>query len=111
MATHEVVLSRENLSRFPDASLRPRMRVEQCWCARAARRRGLSGARRGRGAGLRLAGAAPPAREARADARTRTADPFITSEVLYQLSYVGKALSLAAGEAGQLARPGRMTNQ
>ena len=25
-----------------------------------------------------------------ADARTRTADPFITSEVLYQLSYVGK---------------------
>jgi hypothetical protein len=24
-----------------------------------------------------------------ADARTRTADPFITSEVLYQLSYVG----------------------
>jgi hypothetical protein len=26
----------------------------------------------------------------RADARTRTADPFITSEVLYQLSYVGE---------------------
>ena len=25
----------------------------------------------------------------KADARTRTADPFITSEVLYQLSYVG----------------------
>jgi hypothetical protein len=25
-----------------------------------------------------------------ADARIRTADPFITSEVLYQLSYVGK---------------------
>jgi hypothetical protein len=25
----------------------------------------------------------------RADARTRTGDPFITSEVLYQLSYVG----------------------
>ena len=25
----------------------------------------------------------------RADARIRTADPFITSEVLYQLSYVG----------------------
>ena len=24
-----------------------------------------------------------------ADARTRTGDPFITSEVLYQLSYVG----------------------
>ena len=31
-----------------------------------------------------------------ADARTRTGDPFITSEVLYQLSYVGGArLSLA----------------
>ena len=27
--------------------------------------------------------------EAEADARIRTADPFITSEVLYQLSYVG----------------------
>ena len=27
---------------------------------------------------------------ARADARIRTADPFITSEVLYQLSYVGR---------------------
>jgi hypothetical protein len=27
----------------------------------------------------------------RADARIRTADPFITSEVLYQLSYVGPA--------------------
>jgi hypothetical protein len=28
----------------------------------------------------------------RADARIRTADPFITSEVLYQLSYVGERL-------------------
>jgi hypothetical protein len=28
-------------------------------------------------------------RAAEADARTRTGDPFITSEVLYQLSYVG----------------------
>ena len=27
--------------------------------------------------------------EIRADARIRTGDPFITSEVLYQLSYVG----------------------
>jgi hypothetical protein len=32
-----------------------------------------------------------PANEAKADARTRTGDPFITSEVLYQLSYVGAA--------------------
>jgi hypothetical protein len=31
----------------------------------------------------------------RADARTRTGDPFITSEVLYQLSYVGGALTVA----------------
>ena len=30
----------------------------------------------------------------RADARTRTGDPFITSEVLYQLSYVGEAGSV-----------------
>jgi hypothetical protein len=86
------------------------MRAEQCWATRAARRRVRSGARRLAEPGS--AGWEPtPAREARADARTRTADPFITSEVLYQLSYVGKALSLAAGEAGQLARPGRMTNQ
>ena len=33
----------------------------------------------------------PPANEPKADARTRTGDPFITSEVLYQLSYVGAA--------------------
>src|SRR5207248_3092642 len=32
----------------------------------------------------------------RADARTRTGDPFITSEVLYQLSYVGEAPTVAA---------------
>ena len=31
-----------------------------------------------------------------ADARTRTGDPFITSEVLYQLSYVGGAPPLGA---------------
>ena len=29
-------------------------------------------------------------RDREADARTRTGDPFITSEVLYQLSYVGE---------------------
>ena len=28
-------------------------------------------------------------RKPQADARIRTGDPFITSEVLYQLSYVG----------------------
>jgi hypothetical protein len=32
-----------------------------------------------------------PAGFERADARTRTGDPFITSEVLYQLSYVGRS--------------------
>ena len=31
----------------------------------------------------------------KADARTRTGDPFITSEVLYQLSYVGAKTSLS----------------
>jgi hypothetical protein len=34
-------------------------------------------------------GAAVSSGSYRADARIRTADPFITSEVLYQLSYVG----------------------
>jgi len=38
--------------------------------------------------------AGDPASEERADARTRTEDPFITSEVLYQLSYVGGARSV-----------------
>ena len=37
-----------------------------------------------------------PANGAKADARIRTADPFITSEVLYQLSYV-RALPTIAG--------------
>ena len=36
-------------------------------------------------------GAETPANPRKADARTRTGDPFITSEVLYQLSYVGTA--------------------
>ena len=31
-----------------------------------------------------------------ADARTRTGDPFITSEVLYQLSYVGAGAKCSA---------------
>ena len=35
-----------------------------------------------------------------ADARTRTADPFITSEVLYQLSYVG----VGTNRSGRAAR-------
>jgi hypothetical protein len=34
---------------------------------------------------------------AKADARTRTGDPFITSEVLYQLSYVGEVGSVYPG--------------
>jgi hypothetical protein len=37
----------------------------------------------------------------RADERIRTADPFITSEVLYQLSYVGKAHIVARGGPAQ----------
>ena len=39
--------------------------------------------------------------EIQADARTRTGDPFITSEVLYQLSYVGEAPTVP-GLAGLL---------
>jgi hypothetical protein len=34
-----------------------------------------------------------------ADAGTRTPDPIITSDVLYQLSYVGVCLSI--GQAGR----------
>ena len=41
-----------------------------------------------------------------ADARTRTADPFITSEVLYQLSYVGAAWILACVREIVPIRPG-----
>ena len=37
----------------------------------------------------RCQGRRKPCKSAEADARTRTGDPFITSEVLYQLSYVG----------------------
>jgi hypothetical protein len=33
-----------------------------------------------------------PGNARKADARTRTGDPFITSEVLYQLSYVGEPI-------------------
>jgi integrase len=45
--------------------------------------------------------------EGKADARTRTGDPFITSEVLYQLSYVGGALTVAGwgGESRPFSRP------
>jgi hypothetical protein len=35
----------------------------------------------------------------RADAQIRTGDPFITSEVLYQLSYVGEAPTLAGSDS------------
>ena len=40
-----------------------------------------------------------PAATLEADARTRTGDPFITSEVLYQLSYVGEAGQCSAAQA------------
>ena len=38
--------------------------------------------------------------ESEADERTRTADPFITSEVLYQLSYVGTRRRMLADRRG-----------
>jgi hypothetical protein len=34
----------------------------------------------------------------RAGERTRTADPFITSEVLYQLSYAGRGVQSRADD-------------
>jgi hypothetical protein len=46
----------------------------------------------------------------RADAGTRTPDPFITSEVLYQLSYVGASKQDTGGRqaaAGGLDVPDR----
>ena len=39
----------------------------------------------------------------KADARTRTGDPFITSEVLYQLSYVGNRPTVAGLRLGERA--------
>ena len=36
-----------------------------------------------------------------ADARIRTGDPFITSEVLYQLSYVGGLALIVGAEVGR----------
>ena len=46
-----------------------------------------------------------PASILEADARTRTADPFITSEVLYQLSYVGAGWIVASsvGRGGSVS--------
>ena len=41
-----------------------------------------------------------------ADARTRTGDPFITSEVLYQLSYVGRS-PYCSGTAAKREAPER----
>jgi hypothetical protein len=53
-----------------------------------------------------------------ADARTRTGDPFITSEVLYQLSYVGESALDGIGDrrrAGAAAihatAPGRVSGR
>lgn len=46
-----------------------------------------------------------PLNTGKADARIRTGDPFITSEVLYQLSYVGNPAILkriVAGTSGHL---------
>jgi integrase len=48
-----------------------------------------------------------PASGERADARTRTGDPFITSEVLYQLSYVGETATVAVSGAFDPRRAGR----
>ena len=66
-------------SRFPGASLRARMRAEQCWATRAARRRVRSRARR-----LAEPGSARRERPAGQGSESRRADsnrgPFITRE-------------------------------
>ena len=41
----------------------------------------------------------------KADARIRTGDPFITSEVLYQLSYVGESALDGIGDRRARVRP------
>jgi hypothetical protein len=48
-----------------------------------------------------------------ADGRTRTGDPFITSEVLYQLSYVGENRKLPAkpGNSASGCKPGKPTSR
>ena len=51
-----------------------------------------------------LASQRKPCKCAKADARTRTGDPFITSEVLYQLSYVGSVPRVAASPPLRLPR-------
>jgi integrase len=56
------------------------------------------------GQGDEVRAAAEPASTLEADARTRTGDPFITSEVLYQLSYVGSRPTVAGRESKPRSR-------
>jgi hypothetical protein len=56
---------------------------------------------RGTSTPVRSCAFARPSTEA--DGGTRTRDPFITSEVLYQLSYVGTAGADGSGEEGGVA--------
>src|SRR5262245_36580571 len=51
---------------------------------------------------VRGLGAVQSGFQTQADGETRTPDPFITSEVLYQLSYVGGAPTVA----GSVSTPG-----
>ena len=51
-----------------------------------------------------VAGVSVSRLQSQADARTRTGDPFITSEVLYQLSYVGEAPTVAVSSASDARR-------
>jgi hypothetical protein len=47
----------------------------------------------------------------KADARTRTGDPFITSEVLYQLSYVGVGRGQFTPATPLLIRPSALAGE
>ena len=57
--------------------------------------------------------ARPRLQRQEADARTRTGDPFITSEVLYQLSYVGAGdmVAEAVGDAAERRGAGTVALQ
>jgi REP element-mobilizing transposase RayT len=73
---------------------RPRFRWPRKICAQPSART-TTGA---------VATASRSVRRKKADARTRTGDPFITSEVLYQLSYVGETPTVAVSGASNPRR-------
>jgi hypothetical protein len=91
-SSREGALHPLHLPRTSEDRVRDRRR-----CGRAHRGGAISrGLGRVAGLPLGLPPLAAKPQKPRADARTRTGDPFITSEVLYQLSYVGNACGCSA---------------